>query len=80
MEKYDIQAHTENCTGCLRCQLACSDLYSKAFNPSSSRIQVVVSNSGECSIQFTGECNACGICVDHCFYDAVQKIKKEDGQ
>lgn len=77
MGKYDIQVYTEKCTGCLRCQLACSDLTSKAFNPLLSRIQVFVSNSGECTIHFTDECNQCGICVDHCFYDAMQKNEKE---
>ena len=38
MEKYEIQIFTERCTGCLRCELACSDLYWKSFNPSLARI------------------------------------------
>ena len=29
MPKYEIQTNTEKCTGCLRCQLDCSDVYSK---------------------------------------------------
>ena len=32
MGKYKIQAHEERCTRSLRCQLACSDLYTKVFN------------------------------------------------
>lgn len=76
MGNYDIQVSTESCTGCLRCQLACSDLYTKAFNPSEARIQVVTSGS-YCSIHFTEECNECGVCVDHCFHGALQKMKRE---
>ena len=46
--------------------------FSNSFNPSLSRIQVVVS-AGDWSIDLTEDCNECGICVDHCFYDALQK-------
>ncbi len=34
MAKYEIKLRPENCSGCLRCALACSDAHSKAFNPS----------------------------------------------
>ncbi len=77
MGTYNIRTYTEKCTGCLRCQLACSDLYSKAFNPFVSKIQVSISDAGDCSIRFSDDCNQCGICVDHCFYDAMLKNKKE---
>ena len=79
MEKYDIQVIAERCTGCLRCQLACSDVYTKAFNPSQARIRVVVSGA-DCSIHFTEECNECGVCVDQCFFNALEKAKKENDQ
>lgn len=79
MGKYDIQVATERCTGCLRCQLACSELYTKAFNPSRARIRVVVSGV-DCSIHFTAECNECGVCVDQCFFNALEKSKKENDQ
>ncbi len=75
MGKYVIQTHPERCTGCLRCELACSDLYHRIFNPSLARIQVDVSGL-DCSIRFTEECNNCGICVDHCFYDALLKTRE----
>ena len=77
MGKYVIQSRQENCTGCLRCQLACSDLYEKAFNPSRSRIRVLFSSSGDCRIHFSEACSQCGTCVDHCFYGAIQKSRKE---
>jgi len=77
MGKYLIQAHEANCTGCLRCELACSDFYTKAFNPSQSRIQVLMCGA-DCFISFTEACNQCGVCVDHCFYDALEKKEKEE--
>jgi ferredoxin len=76
MGKYEINIATERCTGCLRCQLACSDLYTKAFNPSQARIQVATSGA-ECSIRFEEDCNECGICADHCFFEALMKTEKE---
>ncbi len=77
MAKYKIEVIAEKCTGCLRCQLACSDLYSKKFNPVSARLQVIFSEEDECTILFTDDCIHCGICADHCFYDAMVKTKKE---
>ena len=76
MGNYDIQVSTERCTGCLRCQLACSDLYTKAFNPSTARLRVIISGADR-SILFTEECNKCGVCVDQCFHGALQKMKRE---
>lgn len=79
MGKFKIDVAAERCTGCLRCQLACSDLYTKAFNPSSARIRVDLLGVN-CSIGFTEECNECGVCVDHCFYDALQKTLRGNGK
>ena len=79
MAKYDIQVHTENCTGCQRCQLACSDLYTKTFNPSQARIRVTVSGA-ECAIDFTEDCIECGACSDECFFGVLEKKKKENEQ
>ncbi|MBW2061928.1 MAG: 4Fe-4S binding protein [Deltaproteobacteria bacterium] len=75
MGKYSIQAYTERCTGCLRCQLACSDANDKVFNPFKARIRVDVTGL-DCSIFFTEDCNECGVCVDACFYDALQKTER----
>ncbi len=76
MGMYEISITTERCTGCLRCQLACSDLYTKAFNPSQARIKVVTSGKN-CSIRLEEDCNACGVCVDHCFFEAIEKSKRK---
>ncbi len=76
MEKFTIETDIDRCTGCLRCQLACSELYIQAFNPSEARIRVDMSGLN-CSIRFTDECEECGVCADNCFYDALQKAEKE---
>lgn len=77
MAKYRIDVEPGNCSGCLRCELACSDAYTKAFNPSEARIQVVMSGV-DCQVRFTEDCVECGICADQCLYRALSKIKKEE--
>ncbi|MBU0516929.1 MAG: hypothetical protein KJ621_19410 [Proteobacteria bacterium] len=77
MAKYLIDPAEENCAGCLRCQLACSDTYTKAFNPSAAHIQVTMSGA-DCAIRFTEECVECGLCADQCLYGALSKTRKED--
>jgi Fe-S-cluster-containing hydrogenase component 2 len=76
MAKYKINVVPENCAGCLRCELACSDAHTRAFNPSASRISVVMSDEN-CRIDFTEDCVECGICADQCFYGALSKTKKD---
>ncbi len=76
MGNYDILILEEKCTGCFRCELACSHLFTKAFNPSRSRIRVMLSGA-DCVIELTEECNGCGVCVDHCLYDALRKSERE---
>lgn len=76
MVKYRIEVVPEKCSGCLRCQLACSMLYTKSFNPSSARILIML-HGIKCEIHFTHECIDCGVCADHCFYDALTKIRQE---
>jgi len=79
MAKYRIDVATENCSGCSRCELACSYTYTKAFNPSRARIQVKMSGA-DCSVRFSEECIECGICVDQCLYGALSKTKKQEDQ
>ena len=76
MTKYAIAAAEELCSGCLRCQLVCSDAYTKSFNPSAARIRIHWSGSGG-RIDFTEECNECGLCADNCYFGALSKVEKE---
>ena len=77
MAKFIIEAITEKCTGCLRCQLACSELHTKVFNPLAARIKVIM-RGAECDISFTADCKRCGICMDNCYYGALIKKQMED--
>jgi ferredoxin len=72
MTKYLLSTFPEKCAGCLRCQLACSEVYTQAFNPSAARIRVEVSGA-DCTIVFSEDCTRCGICVDQCLYQALEK-------
>lgn len=75
MAKYTIRPDDAKCTGCLRCQLACSQAYRKSFNPSAARIRVEF-HGVDCSIRFTDECVQCGLCADNCLYGALEKIEE----
>lgn len=70
----EIQINTQNCTGCLRCQLACSFQNTGRFNPSAAYLTVQV-RGPECEIVFTEECLDCGVCADSCFYEALVKVE-----
>jgi Fe-S-cluster-containing dehydrogenase component len=78
MGRFNIEIMPERCTGCLRCQLACSELYTKAFNPLRARLQVVMEGL-HCTISFSDECSRCGVCADHCLYGALAKTPKDNG-
>lgn len=76
MAKYLITTDPAQCTGCLRCQLVCSERYTKAFNPSAARIRVDMRGS-ECDISFTADCTRCGLCINQCLYGALRGIREE---
>jgi len=73
--KYQIRTDDAKCSGCLRCQLACSDAYTKSFNPSAARIHVDFVGV-DLAIRFTDDCVGCGLCADNCFYGALQKVSE----
>ena len=77
MPRYRVDTSPDNCTGCLRCALACSDLHTGAFNPSAARIRVVI-RGASCEISFTETCTSCGICADSCLYGALVKKAQEE--
>ena len=76
MGKYKIETSAEICTGCLRCQLACSYLHTGAFNPQEARICIDISGE-DFSIHFSDNCNKCGVCADDCFFGALNKTIEE---
>ncbi len=76
MGKYVIHAVEEKCAGCLRCELACSDAFTREFNPTAAYIQVTMTGA-DCAIRFTEDCNQCGLCADQCLYGALSKTRTE---
>jgi len=52
--------YRELCTGCRRCEAACSFIKAKGFNPSKARLQVQKLEPG---IDISVHCIQCGICL-----------------
>lgn len=73
-----ITVDESNCTGCLICELRCSLMLERAFNPSKAavRIRRLVGSDREYEISFTERCDNCGICARYCPYQAL--IQKEE--
>ena len=66
---------SENCTGCLMCQLACSFTKTSAFSPASSYVTVQrVGVSETYEVSFTEDCDACGVCTQYCYFDAIESV------
>ncbi len=69
----------ENCTGCLRCEMACSELYNGSVNPVKAYIRVETAPDVY-TIRFEPDCDECGVCADSCFYGALEKVRTEEGE
>ena len=63
----------ENCSGCQRCQLACSMLYHNIFNPAIAYIQVLqtTDNGVSFKVSRTDDCTECGSCVEACAFGCL---------
>jgi NAD-dependent dihydropyrimidine dehydrogenase PreA subunit len=70
MRKTNVKTNPAVCCECYSCQLACSLVYTGAFNPLKARIVI---RSGE--IAFTDECvETCSLCAKHCAYGALTRL------
>ncbi len=69
---YELTYIQERCSGCLRCQLACSWTYVKSFQPSAACLQVDTQGT-QYRLVFTQDCVKCGICADSCLFGALVK-------
>ncbi|MCU0599340.1 MAG: 4Fe-4S binding protein [Desulfobacterales bacterium] len=74
--KYQVSHSQENCTGCLCCQLACSRIYEKRFQPTAARIWIQLQRV-HYTADFSQECIACGLCADACLFGALTKHPME---
>jgi len=74
--KKKIRIDVQKCAQCLLCQLMCSFIHTGSFNISQSRIHIDVS---ERQIDFSDECDQCGICTHYCGYGALV-MENEQGE
>ena len=72
----EIIINEKKCSGCLMCQLKCSYLFHKEFNPSKANIIIDASNIFP-KISFLEDCKECWECVKICLYGALE-FKEED--
>jgi formate hydrogenlyase subunit 6/NADH:ubiquinone oxidoreductase subunit I len=70
--KYDVTYAQQRCSGCLRCQLACSCAHVKGFQPSEAHIQIETWGL-EYRAVFGADCVHCGLCADDCLFGALKK-------
>lgn len=76
MMPFDLTYIQENCSGCLRCQLACSRAYARRFQPAAARIRITTAGEAY-GASFMEDCTACGLCADSCLFGALLKRKRE---
>jgi anaerobic carbon-monoxide dehydrogenase iron sulfur subunit len=75
MSNKKINITAENCVGCRICQLTCSFLYTKTFNPSKARINISEVYGLVPIIEFSDDCVYCGECANNCLYGALELIE-----
>ena len=69
--------YSEQCSGCGYCQLACSFVKTKVFNPAASLIKLRrVDGKERYSISFSADCDGCGYCARYCFYGVLKSAEK----
>ncbi|MFC1896789.1 4Fe-4S dicluster domain-containing protein [Thermodesulfobacteriota bacterium] len=57
----------KHCVGCMLCQLICSYVTHRVFNPSRSHLTIKADEKrGLFDIVFLPECTYCGACVKYC--------------
>lgn len=62
-----ITAIPERCVGCKLCQLICSYVTHRVFNPSRSHLAITADEKrGLFDIVFLPGCTGCGACVKYC--------------
>ena len=73
-KKAPVTAEWAKCRGCQICQLICSFVHEKVFNPSKASIQIDrLGGDTEFGISFGPQCNRCGLCVRYCLYGALSQ-------
>jgi len=76
-----VVAHGERCHGCQICQLICSFVHEKVFNPAKASIHVErLAGETEFGVTLTPQCDNCGVCIQYCLYGALSRevLDEED--
>jgi len=68
-----ITVEVENCVSCLTCVMRCALKYGNAFSPARSNIKVYPITEHDNIIEFTDDCDTCGICARYCPHDALYR-------
>lgn len=72
---FNIRFKPEKCTGCRVCQLICSFTYTNQFNPDLSHIKIKNPYGRAPKMKILETCKRCGLCVEHCIYDALEIVE-----
>ena len=68
----EIIVNEDRCTGCIICQLWCSYVNKKQFNPYEANIIIENRYGLSPKISFLESCLHCGQCAEHCLYGALE--------
>jgi len=69
----------EKCTGCRICELVCSMIRSREYNPQRSCIKVLRNMELDVSIPvIETTCDFCGKCSEWCFQEAIRFVSWEE--
>jgi carbon-monoxide dehydrogenase iron sulfur subunit len=67
-----VAAISERCVGCKLCQLICSYVMFRVFNPSRSHLTIRADEKrGLFDIMVLPECTGCGACIKYCPSEAL---------
>ena len=64
---------TEKCVGCLECQMRCSVVHHRVFNPQLANIRVTPARNGSShyTVAYLDSCLKCGSCVRACSFGTL---------
>jgi len=76
-----IQVRSENCQGCLQCQMICSLSYTGRVNPAVANIRVErgYPDAYHFRVGFTAECReGCKLCTTVCPYECLIPVERKE--